>query len=71
MSREDQIKVLKNPELRGSEKTVENPAGKTFNELSSEELAAVQGASDVNPETTTICIAASVGATVIFSWRNC
>ncbi|MFJ7755855.1 mersacidin family lantibiotic [Peribacillus muralis] len=71
MSREDQIKALKNPEAKGAEGVMENPAGKTFNELSGEELAAVQGASDVQAETTPLCIAASIGATIIFSVRNC
>ncbi|MES1042741.1 type 2 lantibiotic [Peribacillus simplex] len=64
------MRALKNPEERGAE-GIENPAGKTLNELSGEELAAVQGASDVNPETTPLCIAASIGATIIFSVRNC
>lgn len=68
MSKEEKIQALKNPEVRGD---VENPAGKTLNELSSEELAGIQGASDVNPETTPLCIWASVGATIIFSVRNC
>lgn len=69
MSREEKINALKNPEVRS--KDVENPAGKAMNELSSEELAEIQGASDVNPETTPLCIAASIGATIIFSVRNC
>lgn len=69
MSRKEKINALKNPEIRSHE--IENPVGKTMNELSSDELAGIQGASDVNAETTPLCIAASIGATIIFSMRNC
>lgn len=68
MSKEEQIKALKNPE---NQRNVESPVGKTLNELSPEELTAIQGASDVNPETTPLCVAYSVGATIVFSVKHC
>lgn len=71
MSKQEKIEALKNPELRGKGEEFESPVGKSLNELSGEELAAIQGASDVSPETTPLCVAASVGATIIFSIRNC
>ncbi|MBM0067981.1 mersacidin family lantibiotic [Alkalicoccobacillus gibsonii] len=50
MSNDERIRALKNPEFRDTR--MSNPVGKTMNELSDEELAKVQGASDVSPETT-------------------
>ncbi len=73
MSKEQVIQAWKNPELReGATGLPAHPAGKSVKELSTEELEQVQGASDVQPETTPACaVAFTIGATVIFSVRNC
>ncbi|MCB4848641.1 mersacidin family lantibiotic [Bacillus tropicus] len=60
MSKEQMIEALKNPEARKKLGEVEHPSGKPLNELTLEELAEVQGAGDVSPETTPVCI--TVGA---------
>ncbi|MBJ8024284.1 mersacidin family lantibiotic, partial [Bacillus cereus] len=40
-----------------------HPSGKALNELSEEELAEIQGASDVQPETTPLCVGVIIGIT--------
>ncbi|PGH67454.1 type 2 lantibiotic, partial [Bacillus thuringiensis] len=40
-----------------------HPSGKALNELSEEELAEIQGASDVQPETTPLCVGVIIGLT--------
>lgn len=67
MSKEEKIKALKNPELRSL--GLSHPVGKTMSELSEEELANIQGASDVNPETTSACAAITIG--IIYSIGIC
>ena len=71
MTKEQQIDALKNPELRGGD--LQSPVGRSMYEMTQDELLLIQGASDVNPDTTTtpLCIAFSIGATVIFSIKNC
>ncbi|OOL08865.1 hypothetical protein BHL37_28085 [Bacillus cereus] len=58
MSKEQMIEALKDPEARKKLGEVEHPSGKPLNELTLEELAEVQGAGDVGPETTPACIIA-------------
>lgn len=58
MSNEEKVKALKNPELRLEK--IESPVGRSMGELSDEELADIQGASDVSPETTPACVATAI-----------
>ncbi|MGE7692370.1 mersacidin family lantibiotic [Lysinibacillus sp. NPDC097214] len=63
MTKEEIIAAWKDPAVREKFKNVPiHPSGKSFGELTEEELADIQGASDVNPETTPLCFA---GATII------
>jgi type 2 lantibiotic (TIGR03893 family) len=63
MSNEQIIKAWKNPELRGAK--FNHPAGQAFNELSSEEMMNIQGAGDVQPETTPATIISTSSAPCI------
>ncbi|MFC9541432.1 mersacidin/lichenicidin family type 2 lantibiotic [Lysinibacillus sp. NPDC056959] len=57
VTKEDIIAAWKNPEVREKFNSVPvHPSGKSFGELTEEELAQIQGASDVKPETTIYCI---------------
>ncbi|MFK4311034.1 type 2 lantibiotic (TIGR03893 family) [Bacillus sp. RC242] len=56
MSKEQMIEALKDPEARKKLGEVDHPSGKPINELTLEELAEVQGAGDVQPETTPACV---------------
>ncbi|TKI27664.1 mersacidin family lantibiotic, partial [Bacillus mycoides] len=49
----------------------EHPSGKPLNELTLEELAEVQGAGDVSPETTPLCITIGVGGGIAISKLIC
>lgn len=51
MSNQQLVQALKNPELR-AKMGIEHPAGKAFDELSVEEMVNIQGAGDVQPDTT-------------------
>jgi type 2 lantibiotic (TIGR03893 family) len=51
MSKEAMIQSWKNPELR-RDLSVNHPAGQAFGELSKEDMMKIQGAGDVQPETT-------------------
>ena len=71
MSKEAIIEAWKNPEIRSRVESIQpHPSGKAFNELTLEELAEVQGASDVNPETTLPC-AAWFATGTLFSIKFC
>ncbi|MCW9134386.1 mersacidin family lantibiotic [Bacillus paramycoides] len=71
MSKEQMIEALKNPEKRKKLGEVEHPSGKPLNELTLEELAEVQGAGDVSPETTPLCITIGVGGGIAISKLIC
>ena len=72
MSKEQMIEALKDPEARKKLWEVEHPSGKPLNELTLEELAEVQGAGDVQPETTPLCVSAVVGGmTIAISQKYC
>ncbi|OTY52016.1 type 2 lantibiotic [Bacillus thuringiensis serovar graciosensis] len=52
-TKEELVEAWENPQVREKLKDLPNhPSGKALNELSEEELAEIQGASDVQPETT-------------------
>lgn len=71
MSKEQLIEAWKNPEIREKISKVQpHPSGKAFNELTIDELAEVQGASDVAPETTPAC-AAAFATGMLFSIKYC
>ncbi|MBD8014518.1 mersacidin family lantibiotic [Microbacterium sp. APC 3898] len=71
MTKQQIINAWKNPEIRdGVEKVTPHPSGKAFNELTLDELAEVQGASDVAPETTPACVAAFATG-LLFSIKFC
>ncbi|APH07160.1 mersacidin family lantibiotic [Bacillus weihaiensis] len=60
---EEIIEALKNQDVRAKFEGITHPSGKALNELSEEELAAIQGASDVQPETTPLCVGVIIGLT--------
>jgi mersacidin/lichenicidin family type 2 lantibiotic len=71
MSKEKVIEAWKNPEIREAAAKVQpHPSGKAFNELTVEELAEIQGAADVAPETTLPC-AAAFATGMMFSIKYC
>ncbi len=54
----------------------EEVTGKTFEDMPAEEMAEVQGAGDVDPETTPACIYVATGALslatgAVVSWKKC
>ncbi|MGE7636000.1 mersacidin family lantibiotic [Bacillus paramycoides] len=73
MSKEQMIEALKDPEARKKLGKVDHPSGKPLNELTLEELAEVQGAGDVQPETTPVCLAYTftAGATYLSIKLSC
>ncbi|HDR7624972.1 mersacidin family lantibiotic [Bacillus tropicus] len=77
MSKQDQkaqellIEAWKDPEIREKAKNFpQHPSGKAIHELTVEELAEIQGASDVQPETTPACVTALTTG-IIFSIKWC
>ncbi|MCA0987021.1 mersacidin family lantibiotic [Guptibacillus algicola] len=78
MNKTDIIRSWKNPELR-THSTFIHPAGQAFNELSEQEMMDVQGAGDVQPETTPtttiassgFCAVTTVGVGVTLSLKYC
>ncbi|WP_427109322.1 mersacidin family lantibiotic [Lysinibacillus xylanilyticus] len=53
VTKEEIIAAWKDPKVRGEFNSLPvHPSGKNFDELSEEELAQIQGAGDVKPETT-------------------
>ncbi|MFE6139959.1 mersacidin family lantibiotic [Bacillus cereus] len=71
MSKEQVIKAWKNSEARKGLGEVEHPAGKSLNELSLEEMAEVQGAGDVKPETLPIGLTDGGTGGIAFSTIIC
>lgn len=57
VTREEIIAAWKNPEVRKKFNSVPvHPSGKSFSQLTEEELAQFQGAGDVKPETSPVCL---------------
>ena len=57
LSKEEIIAAWKDPAVREKYNSLPaHPSGKSFGELTGEELAQIQGASDVKPETTFVCL---------------
>ncbi|PJO41595.1 mersacidin family lantibiotic [Lysinibacillus xylanilyticus] len=67
---EEIIAAWKDPEAREKLNSLPvHPSGKSFGELTEEELAQIQGASDVKPETSPVCLPLSI--IVPITIRNC
>ncbi|MFJ5565999.1 mersacidin family lantibiotic [Lysinibacillus xylanilyticus] len=72
ITKEEIIAAWKDPEVREKLNSLPvHPSGKTFGELTEEELAEIQGASDVNPETTPLCFAGATIITTVVSINLC
>ncbi|WP_413364397.1 mersacidin/lichenicidin family type 2 lantibiotic [Lysinibacillus sp. 3P01SB] len=57
LTKEEIIAAWKDPKVREKFKSLpEHPSGRTYGELTEEELAQIQGASDVKPETSPVCL---------------
>ncbi|WP_427109323.1 mersacidin family lantibiotic [Lysinibacillus xylanilyticus] len=57
ISKEEIIAAWKDPEAREKLNSLPvHPSGKSFGDLTEEELAQIQGASDVKPETSPVCL---------------
>jgi len=57
LTKEEIIAAWKDPEAREKFNSLPvHPSGKSFGELTEEELAQIQGASDVKPETSPVCL---------------
>ncbi|RBP02481.1 lichenicidin A2 family type 2 lantibiotic [Rossellomorea aquimaris] len=75
MTKEMMIQAWKNPELRSD--LTNHPAGQAFSELSADEMRSIQGAGDVQPETTPslssgYCLGwATVGISITISYATC
>ncbi|MDQ0216369.1 type 2 lantibiotic (TIGR03893 family) [Oikeobacillus pervagus] len=64
VTRKEIIAAWKDQDVRQKfDGVISHPSGKALAELSDEELAAVQGASDVKPETTPLCVGVIIGLT--------
>ncbi|WP_338754926.1 mersacidin/lichenicidin family type 2 lantibiotic [Bacillus sp. FJAT-52991] len=64
VTREEIINAWKNQDVRQKfDEVLSHPSGKALAELSDEELASIQGASDVKPETTPLCLGVIIGLT--------
>jgi len=67
---EEIIAAWKDPEAREKLNSLPvHPSGKSFGELTEEELAQIQGASDVKPETSPVCLPLSIFVPITI--RNC
>lgn len=67
LTKEEIIAAWKDPKVREKFANLPvHPSGKSFGDLTEEELAQIQGAGDVNPETTPLCLGtvAIIGFTV-------
>lgn len=79
MKNEQIIKAWKNPELRTN--MVQHPSGQAFGELTEEAMKNIQGAGDVQPETTPATLISTssapcvggltAGITISYSLKNC
>lgn len=57
LTKEEIIAAWKDPKVRENFNSLpEHPSGKSYGELTEEELAQIQGASDVKPETSPVCL---------------
>ena len=64
LTKEEIIAAWKDPQVREKlENLPVHPSGKSFGDLTEEELAQVQGAADVKPETTPLCVGVIIGLT--------
>ena len=64
LTREEIIAAWKDPKVREKfENLPVHPSGKSFGDLTEEELAQIQGAADVKPETTPVCVGVIIGLT--------
>ena len=64
LTKEEIIAAWKDPQVREKlENLPLHPSGKSFGDLTEEELAQVQGAADVKPETTPLCVGVIIGLT--------
>jgi type 2 lantibiotic (TIGR03893 family) len=76
MSKETMIQSWKSPELRKNS-SVNHPAGQAFGELSKEDMMKIQGAGDVQPETTPTLSSApcagwlTAGISITISYAKC
>ncbi|MFF2797256.1 mersacidin family lantibiotic [Lysinibacillus xylanilyticus] len=71
LTKEEIIAAWRDPAVREKFNSVPvHPSGKTFGELTEEELAHVQGASDVKPETSPACAIGTVIA-ITYSLKYC
>ena len=65
LSKEEIIAAWRDPEVREKFNSLpEHPSGKSYGDLTAEELAEIQGAGDVKPETTTFIGGTSLITTV-------
>jgi len=66
VTKEEIIAAWKDPKVRGEFHSLPvHPSGKSFGELTEEELAQIQGASSLKPETTPNCIIIPMTASII------
>ncbi len=66
LTKEEIIAAWRDPKVRERFNTLpEHPSGKSYGELTEEELAQVQGAAGVNPVTTPHCIFVPLTASII------
>ncbi|QLK09303.1 hypothetical protein BMG_6075 (plasmid) [Priestia megaterium] len=74
MTNNQLIEAWKNPELRAN-LDIQHPSGQAFAELSTDEMLSIQGAGDVQPETTPVAVTSSavcIGVTgAIISIKYC
>ena len=64
LTKEEIIAAWKDPQVREKlENLPLHPSGKSFGDLTEEELAQVQGAADVKPETAPLCVGVIIGLT--------
>ena len=64
LTREEIIAAWKDPKVREKFANLPvHPSGKSFGDLTEEELAQIQGAADVKPETTPVCVGVIIGLT--------
>ena len=57
LSKEEIIAAWKDPAVREKYNSLPaHPSGKSYGDLTEEELAEIQGASDVKPETSFVCL---------------
>ncbi|WP_433595801.1 mersacidin family lantibiotic [Lysinibacillus xylanilyticus] len=64
VTKEEIIAAWKDPAVREKFNSLPvHPSGKSFGELTEEELGQIQGAADVKPETTPVCVGVIIGLT--------